>query len=196
MKVIDPIQIIRDYYSPGSVTYEMLVRHGEQVAAKALAVADHVQPAAVDKAFLYEAAMLHDIGIFRTNTPALGCHGDQPYICHGTLGRELLESRGLGPHALVCERHVGVGLSVGNIRRQKLPLPLRDMLPRTLEEEIICYADKFYSKDGRRPAVEKSIPEIIARLQSYGAPMAQRFQDWVRRFENGRHTPLPPETAG
>ena len=72
------------------------------MAAKALAVADQLGPATLDREFLFEAAMLHDIGIFMTDTPTLGLHGDQPYIRHGTLGRDLLESHGLQRHALVC----------------------------------------------------------------------------------------------
>ena len=190
----DPTHIIREYYPPGAATYDILVRHGEQVAAKALAVADGLEKATVDRTFLYEAAMLHDIGIFRTDTPSLGCLGNQPYIRHGILGRELLEARGLDRHALVCERHVGVGLSVEDIRCQGLPLPPRDMLPLTIEEEIICYADKFYSKNGRhhvRP--ERTIHEITAKLRRYGEAQLRRFQAWAQRFENGNP---PPESTG
>lgn len=197
MSSIEPLRIIGDYYPPGSPIYDMLVRHGEQVAAKALTVADHLGTAAlIDKPLLHEAAMLHDIGIFMTDTPALGCHGDHPYICHGTLGRELLERHGLDRHALVCERHVGVGLSARDIEQQQLPLPVRDMRPLTIEEEIICYADKFYSKNGRQKPAARSIPEIIAMLRRYGEPPAQRFQAWVRRFENGLRPPSPPDQTG
>lgn len=185
MKTIDPIAIIRAYYPDGSAVYDLLVRHGEAVAAKALAVADHLGDPAVDRDFLYEAAMLHDIGIFMTDTPSLGCHGDHPYICHGILGRELLESHGLERHALVCERHVGVGLIVDDIRSQKLPLPLRDMQPLAIEEEVICYADKFYSKKGHGEQTARSIDAILAMLRRYGESPALRFQTWARRFENG-----------
>lgn len=196
MSVIDPLCIIGDYYPPGSAIYDMLVRHGEQVADKAMAVADHLDAAVIDKTFLHEAAMLHDVGIFMTDTPALGCHGDHPYICHGTLGRELLEGRGLDRHALVCERHVGVGLSAREIEHQQLPLPLRDMRPLTIEEEIICYADKFYSKNGRQKPTARSVPEIVAMLRRYGEPPAQRFQAWVQRFENGVERTYPPDQTG
>jgi uncharacterized protein len=189
---IDPDRILRTYYPPGSATYAILVRHGEQVAAKALAAARLMGSEAVDRDFLVEAAMLHDIGIFMTDTPVLGCHGDHPYICHGTLGRELLERHGFPRHALVCERHVGVGLSARDIRQQQLPLPARDMRPKTIEEEIICYADKFYSKNDRREQAERTIPEIVAKLRRYGEPMAQRFLAWAQRFENGNHVPPPP----
>ncbi len=59
--------------------------------------------------------MLHDIGIFLTNAPHIGCYGDKPYICHGYLGREILDKEGLPGHAMVCERHVGAGLTVTDI---------------------------------------------------------------------------------
>jgi uncharacterized protein len=196
VSAVEPLRIIGEYYPPDSPTYDMLVRHGEQVAAKALAVAEHLDTAVIDKAFLHEAAMLHDIGIFMTDTPALGCHGNHPYICHGTLGRELLERHSLDRHALVCERHVGVGLSARDIEQQQLPLPVRDMRPLTIEEEIICYADKFYSKNGRQKPAARSIPEIVAMLRRYGEPPAQRFQAWVRRFENGVRPPSPTDQTG
>lgn len=194
MKPVDPIGIIRDYYPAGSPLYDLLVCHGELVAAKALAVADRLGPGRADTAFLYEAAMLHDIGIFLTDTPALGCHGKGPYIRHGILGRELLEGRGLDRHALVCERHVGVGLRVRDIQAQGLPLPARDMRPVTIEEEIICYADKFFSKNSRRGAEERSIPQIVAALRRHGASPVRRFQAWLRRFDNGGAPPAMTAT--
>ena len=196
VSVIAPLHVIGNYYPPGSATYDMLVRHGEQVATKALAVAEQLDAVRIDKTFLHEAAMLHDVGIFMTDTPALGCHGDHPYICHGTLGRELLEGLGLDRHALVCERHVGVGLSVRDIEHQQLPLPVRDMRPQTIEEEIICYADKFYSKNGRQRPAGRSVPEIVTMLRHYGDRPAQRFQAWVRRFENGVGRTYPPDQTG
>ncbi len=195
MDAIDPISLIEKYYPPHSKTHGLLVRHGKQVAAKALAVADRLESIGVDRTFLFEAAMLHDIGIFLTDSPALGCHGDKPYICHGFLGRALLEEHGLDRHALVCERHVGVGLSAEDIRRQQLPLPLREMQPCTIEEEIVCYADKFYSKNGRPNHGERTIPEIVAKLRQYGEPMALKFQAWARRFERGPGPPSPPEAS-
>lgn len=182
---IDPVDILRDHYPPGSTAYDLLVRHGEQVAAKALAVADRWGDDLMDRAFLYEAAMLHDIGIFRTDAPQLGCRGPEPYIRHGVIGRDLLEARGLPRHALVCERHVGVGLSIADIRRQGLPLPERDMRPVTLEEEILCYADKFFSKTTRREEAARTIPDIMTLLERHGVAQARRFEIWAKRFEGG-----------
>ena len=180
---LDPESILARFYAPDSPTLTLLRRHGRQVAAKALAVAQRVSHLRPDRDFLFEAAMLHDIAIWQTDSPSIGCHGDKPYVCHGVLGRRLLEDLGLVRHALVCERHVGTGLSMEEIRAQRLPLPLRDMRPVSLEEEIICYADKFFSKNGRGPQRGRSVSEVIALLTRYGPEAVTRFRGWAQRFE-------------
>jgi uncharacterized protein len=177
-------ELLQTVYDPDSKVYAILVQHGELVARKALAIADRVAEPAPDRTFLTEAAMLHDIGIGMTASPAIGCTGVHPYICHGYLGRELLERHGLPRHALVCERHVGVGLTAAEIRQRRLPLPDRDMLPVSIEEQIICYADKFYSKNGNGHPVIKSVAEILHSLEPYGTDKVLRFQAWAERFEN------------
>jgi uncharacterized protein len=182
---IDPIGIIARYYPPGSRSHRIVLEHGRLVAAKALAAAAAVPEAAPDAAFIESAALLHDIGIFLTRAPELGCHGAEPYIRHGVLGRGILEALGHPRHGLVCERHVGGGLSAREILSRRLPLPARDMLPVTLEEEIICYADKFFSKNGRGPAREKTPAEIAAEIAPYGAEALARFMAWHARFGKG-----------
>ena len=57
-----------------------------------------------------------------------------------------MRSEGYPRHALVCERHTGAGLSLEDIIAQNLPVPHRDMLPVSMEEQVVCFADKFYSK--------------------------------------------------
>lgn len=180
---VDPEAVLARFYPPDSPTLALLRRHGRQVAEKALAVADRVAHLQPDRRFLFEAAMLHDVGIFQTYAPGLGCRGEAPYVCHGVLGRLRLEEIGLTRHALVCERHVGTGLSAGEIRARRLPLPERDMLPVTLEEEIICYADKFFSKNGRTRGAGRSVAEVAALLATYGPEQAARFRRWAARFE-------------
>ena len=180
---IDAETILRDTFGAGSRRYEIVRRHGEQVADRALRMAAGLDKVKLDSTFLHDAAMLHDIGIVMTATPQLGCHGPHPYICHGVLGRRMLEEHGLPRHALVCERHVGVGISVAEIQRRRLPLPVRDMQPVTVEEELICYADKFYSKTNARPQRAKSAPEIVQYLRKYGRRQAETFIRWAAQFE-------------
>jgi uncharacterized protein len=180
---MDPVEVIGRYYAPGSVSHRILLEHGRLVAGKALAAAARVPHLQPDLAFIESAAMLHDVGIFRTRSPGLGCRGSEPYIRHGLLGRKLLDALKLPRHGLVCERHVGVGLSAEEIRRNRLPLPERDMLPISIEEQLVCYADKFFSKnaDGRPPE-EKPIDRIVDSLRPYGADKVERFLKWAALF--------------
>lgn len=141
-----------------------MLAHGESVARKALAAAEQVSDREPELDFIRQAALLHYIGMLYTDTSQLGCYGNHLYVCHGILGRALLEAEGLKRHALVCKRHVGVGFTPADIRCQHLPLPLRDMRPVSFEEQIICYADKFFSKNGTGNDKEKSVPEICKNL--------------------------------
>ena len=94
-----------------------------------------------------------------------------------------MEDLGYPRHALVCERHVGAGLSVEEIQKHGLPLPLRSMVPVTLEEEIICYADKFFSKNGENPEKELPMDQVMAKIETYGPAQLARFKTWAERFE-------------
>jgi uncharacterized protein len=183
---MNPLELIAQHHPPGTLSYRILLNHGREVAALATAVAARLadrQP--VDAAFVTEAAWLHDIGIGLTDTPRLGCHGRAPYLAHGVLGAELLRAAGLPRHALVCERHIGVGLSVADIDRQKLPLPRRDMRPRSVEEEIVAYADLFFSKVPDGSGGPRSADQVRGKLGRYGAFKVAIFDAWHARFAPG-----------
>ncbi len=180
-----PLEIIEKVYDRRSRAYRILLAHGSLVAKKAVKIARRIPHLNPDIRFIKDAAMLHDIGMIFTASPKLGCHGEHPYVSHGVLGRSLLEDFGMQQHGLVCERHVGVGITREDIRSQRLPLPDRDMLPQTIEEQIICYADKFYSKNGKSAGKEKPIKDILKKLHKYGRDKAGRFQSWVNLFEKG-----------
>lgn len=81
----------------------------------------------------------------------------------------------------VCERHTGAGLTEKEIIEQNLPLPHRDFLPETLEEKLICYADKFYSKT--HPDHEKSFEQAEKSIARFGNDGLQRFLAWKALFE-------------
>ena len=142
---MEPYQIIDKYIVDNPQLKKLLIVHSEEVTRKSLAVVDHHPELGADRQLVSEAGMLHDIGIFLTDAPRIYCYGKEPYLRHGYLGAELMRREGFPRHARVCERHTGAGLTAAEILEQHLPLPPRDFLPETVEEKIICYADKFYS---------------------------------------------------
>ena len=178
---INPLEIIEKYYLPGSKIYNILVNHSEQVKNKALYIASLHPEMNLDIQFIKEAAMLHDIGIFQCDAPRIYCNGNHLYIEHGYLGAEILRKEGHPKHALVCERHTGVGISLEMIQKNKLPLPQRDLLPVSLEEKMICYADKFFSKT--ELDVQLSLERIRKNLSKYGEFETIKFNEWHNIFE-------------
>lgn len=156
---------------------KLLITHCRHVAEKALEVARKCGiEGEIDRQFVYDAAMLHDIGVVECNAPSIHCHGALPYICHGTAGAELLRKEGLDEkYARVCERHTGSGLTAAEISQGHLPLPEKDFLPETLEEKLICYADKFFSKSNH-PDREKSLERVRASMSKWGDGPLKRFE--------------------
>jgi uncharacterized protein len=170
-------------YFPNTDAFPIVLAHSRLVAAKALQVARNLLQAGVELNFLEEAALLHDIGVCRTNAPKFHCHGTEPYIRHGIIGRDIQDGEGFPRHALVCERHIGVGLTADDVRSQGLPLPEIEMTPLSLEEKIVCFADLFYSKSPEKCGREKTLDEIRNGLRKFGANKAMIFEGWLKEFK-------------
>lgn len=180
---MDPLALIQKYYDPNGPAFKRLVGHSAQVAGLADLVAGRLEGnCQVDRQFVSEAAWLHDIGIFLTEAPEIGCFGQNPYLAHGILGAQILLQEDLPRHAMVCERHVGVGITLTDIIEQKLPLPARDMTPQTVEEQIVAYADLFFSKH-RQGA--RSVADVRKSLARYGAGKVAIFDAWHSQFVRG-----------
>ncbi len=178
---IDVLALIHKHCQGNEALEQLLIRHSNDVATRALSIAASHPELEIDTDFLRQAAMLHDIGCTMVDAPGIYCHGSEPYIRHGILGGELLRREGLPRHARVAERHTGTGLTAAEITRQQLPLPPQDFTPETIEEQIICYADKFYSKS--HPEQEKTPQQALRSLEKFGAEGLQVFQAWRTRFE-------------
>ena len=113
-------EIILKYYPKGTKRYKYYYTHVKAVTRLALHIAQKHPQYNLDIEYIEFASMLHDIGIFMTDAPEIGCTGKLPYICHGYLGRELLEKEGLEHIAPICERHIGVGITVEEIEARGL----------------------------------------------------------------------------
>lgn len=179
-KSMDPYALIQRYYLQDSEAYNILITHSEQVRDKALALVKLHPEMNLDSEFIAEAAMLHDIGMFKTYAPAIACKGTDEYICHGYLGADLVRAAGYPKHALVCERHTGTGLSLAAIQMRNLPIPHRAMEPISCEEQLICFADKFFSKT--KLTKEKSVDKVRTGLSRYGEEAVSRFDAWCKLF--------------
>lgn len=177
---MDPLKIIDKYYPEENELKHILLVHSKDVANKALDMARKHPELGLDLNFIEEAAMLHDIGIFLTDASRICCFGSHPYICHGYLGAELVAAEGYPRHARVCERHTGAGLTMADIESQQLPVPHRDMQPETLEEQLICFADKFFSKT--KLGQEKSLEKARKSVARYGEESGKRFDRWCELF--------------
>lgn len=178
---MDPLAIIDKYYAPYPDLRHVLLTHSRQVAERALRIVDAHPELHMNRDFVFEAAMLHDIGIIFCDAPRIFCMGPHHYIEHGYLGAELLRREGLPMHADVAERHTGTGLTLDEIRSSSWQLPLRDFSPRTLEEIVICYADKFYSKS--HIGEELPYAKVRQSIWRYGSDSVGRFDKWQQLFE-------------
>ncbi len=177
---MNPSDLIDKYCAGNTELRRILLIHSRQVADRALRIARRNPQLDIDLVFLEEAALLHDIGVVLCDAPGIACHGTEPYIRHGILGAELLRAEGLPLHARVCERHTGTGLTCAAILARNLPLPPCDFVPETWAEQVICYADKFYSKS--HPEREKSPEQTLRSLGKFGVESVSRFREWMRCF--------------
>jgi len=127
-------------------------RHSEKVAEKAIQIASKIKNAQIDMNLIEIGALLHDVG--RTKT-----HGFK----HALIGGKILRQRGFSEKlARICETHILGGLDKEDAK--KFGLPIKNYLPTTLEEKIICLADKHMA--GTR---EVSIQERFNRwFHKYG----------------------------
>ncbi|MFH1132863.1 MAG: HD domain-containing protein [Nanoarchaeota archaeon] len=131
----EAIALLRKH-APDERLFRIVLAHSQKVKEIALRMAK-AHPEA-DKEFIRIGALLHDIGRFSAKKA----------ILHGIIGAEILRKEGLPDFALVCERHLGAGISKEEVIAEKLPLPNRNFLPLSVEEKIITAADNLVDNGG------------------------------------------------
>lgn len=115
-----------------------VLRHVLKVSEVAKDLASKVKSKGydVDEELVTAGALLHDIGRAVTHD-----------VSHGVIGGQIVRMRNLDERlARIVERHVGGGIS--SEEAVKLKLGSMSLVPETLEEKIVCYADKLV--DGGR----------------------------------------------
>ena len=188
MTAIDPDAVIRYFYPEDTPLRRLLLRHSAQVRDKAFAILANpaCQPPGLDRGLVDAGAMLHDVGILQCHAPSILCTGTRPYIAHGIIGAEMLRTYGqthgvdMERFARICERHTGAGITAEEVRTQGLAIPVRDYLPETPEEKLVCLADKFFSKSGDMR--EKPLDAVRRSLEKFGPETIARFDSLLRLF--------------
>jgi uncharacterized protein len=126
-------------------------RHSLKVADKALELAENIKFKEINLDLIEIGGLLHDIGRCKT-------HGFK----HALIGAKIIRERGLSERlAKICETHILGGLDKEDAKQ--VGLPERDFLPLTLEEKIICLADK-YMAGTKEVSIE------------------QRFEKWFNKY--------------
>lgn len=170
--------IIDHYYGSESdrKLKELLLLHSRQVCELALEICDRHPELHADRELVETGAMLHDIGIIRCNAPGIYCHGSELYIKHGVIGADMIsqfyqDSTDANPMTekikRICARHTGTGLP--------------GLEPETIEEIIVCYADKFFSKS--HPERQKTYEEAMHSLEKFGEEGLVIFSKWHEKFK-------------
>ena len=152
---MDYLSLIYRYYPEDNALRRMLLHHSQQVCTRALQIVDRHPELGANRILVEAGAMLHDIGIFRTDAPGIHCHGTEHYLLHGIIGASILrhEAEVLRQKATtevsatihsdetctfyealarICERHTGTGLTRQVIAQRGLPMPAQDLLPETI----------------------------------------------------------------
>ena len=181
---MDALSIIYHFYPADDAFRKLLLLHSNQVKDKALQILSNCD-LQLDRTIVENGALLHDIGIGRCHAPSILCNGTEPYLAHGIIGAAMLRELdpSLEPYARICERHTGTGITASEIVAQSLPIPVRDYLPETPEEKLICLADKFFSKSG--DLREKSLADIRRSLSRFGADTISRLDEMCELFSLG-----------
>ena len=130
-----------------------VIKHCETVTKLAVEIAQACQTQGlnVDLQLVEIGAILHDIGRSETHT-----------VDHGVVGARIARSLGLPIQVVsIIKRHIGGGITSKEAR--KLGWPEDVYVPQTVEEKIVCYADKRVEGTHRVP-VEETIRKLDGRI--------------------------------
>jgi len=147
------IEFLRETNCPPQI-----INHCIAVANYALEIARKLQEKDInlDLQLIEAGALLHDIGRSKTHS-----------VDHAIAGVEVAKNLGLSPSIVnIIKRHVGAGITPDEA--QQLGWSKDNYIPQTLEEKIVCYADKRVDNDKGAVPIQTE----IKRLQKAGFEQA------------------------
>ncbi|MBW6461868.1 MAG: HDIG domain-containing protein [DPANN group archaeon] len=150
-----------------------IVKHSIIVRDLSLFLAERIK-GKVDVDFLKGACLLHDIGYATAKEK----------VRHGIIGAEFLQYCGLERYAKACERHIGIGITKDVAK--KLGLGDKNLVPKTIEEKILCYCDNldFFDKETKMHTI-KSPEDVACRLgKELGLTYKSKTEKFNRTIED------------
>jgi uncharacterized protein len=129
-----------------------IINHVLAVSRKAIKIATQINVVPINLKLVRIGALLHDIGRSQSHDY------DHAVIGGNIIRKELKFSEQL---ARIAETHILGGISKEEAK--EFGLPLNEYLPETIEEKIVCLADKYFI------GVKKVTIE-------------QRFKNWFLRY--------------
>ncbi|NIA04245.1 MAG: HD domain-containing protein [Nitrospiraceae bacterium] len=155
-------------HSSDEDSYNKILAHSRAVQSLALEITNKIKAknpsVQINIDIISIGALLHDIGRFKY-PPTSGINS----VLHGLEGYKIIKQEfenrydwnEVNEVALIARNHVGFGIYHYDITLQKLPLPISDYVPTTLEQKIVCYADNliFFTRRG-------TIYEILKRFSN------------------------------
>ena len=127
-----------------------VIKHCKAVAEITLSITKKVQNKGiqVDSNLVEVGALLHDIGRSITHS-----------VDHAVIGAKIAKEAGLPESVIsIIKRHVGGGITRNEAK--KLGWKNDIYMPLTLEEKIVCYADKLIENSKAAP-IENTIEKLI-----------------------------------
>ena len=138
-----------------------VIEHSKAVADVAVEIAQKLQEKGckIDLQLVESGALLHDLGRSKTHK-----------VDHGLVGSQIALSEGL-PESLtgIIRTHVGGGIT--DQEAEWLGWPKNRYMPESLEEKVVCYADKLIDRGKCVP-----IDLEIARLSVEHKEAAERVR--------------------
>jgi len=142
-KMLPKDKIVDLLYKVG--VYEEKIKHSIAVADLALKITDEVikDGVKVDKSVVKAGALMHDIGLSKTEVKTRFDEEKHPVPIHAQLGGGLVLELGFPRSVAHCvEAHeMGGSMSNEDAKELKLPEPYTSYLPQTWEAKIVAFAD-------------------------------------------------------
>jgi uncharacterized protein len=155
----------------------------------------------INKELLFQGVMLHDLGVYVCFDEDFNPDTNLPeYVYHGFEGYKLILNEGLEEEvARFSCTHTATGLTREDIERENLKVEIKDYIPVSIEEEILCFADKFHTKypsfntyEEQFERIGKFDPNRKVKLDNlkrkFGIPdlkkLHEKYDNWNQEFDD------------